>query len=91
MKKYVMIMKIQRYITVSFLGVAMILESNRIQKDIPIPLYYQLKELILSEIKNGNYPEEACPTESEICSFSTSAVHCPAGHTELMQEGTCIV
>ena len=49
MKKYVMIMKIQRYITVSFLGVAMILESNRIQKDIPIPLYYQLKELILSE------------------------------------------
>ena len=33
----------------------MILESNRIQKDIPIPLYYQLKELILSEIKNGNY------------------------------------
>ena len=70
MKKYVMIMKIQRYITVSFLGVAMILESNRIQKDIPIPLYYQLKELILSEIKNGNYPGGSMiPTESEICSF----------------------
>ena len=40
--------KNRKRVTVLFLGVAMILESNRIQKDIPIPLYYQLKELILS-------------------------------------------
>ncbi len=89
MKKYVMIMKIQRYITVSFLGVAMILESNRIQKDIPIPLYYQLKELILSEIKNGNYPGGSMiPTESEICSFfHISRTTVRQAITELVQEG----
>lgn len=67
----------------------MILESNRIQKDIPIPLYYQLKELILSEIKNGNYPGGSIiPTESEICSFfHISRTTVRKAITELVQEG----
>ncbi len=67
----------------------MILESNRIQKDIPIPLYYQLKELILSEIKNGNYPGGSMiPTESEICSFfHISRTTVRQAITELVQEG----
>ena len=28
-------------------------KTNRIDKTVPIPLYFQLKELILAEIKEG--------------------------------------
>lgn len=49
----------------------MILENkNALNKNIAIPLYFQLKELIISEIKNGNYTSESIiPTELEICNF----------------------
>lgn len=32
------------------------LEDKRLDKDVPIPLYFQLEKLILEEIDNGNYP-----------------------------------
>ena len=30
------------------------LEDKRLDKDVPIPLYFQQKKLILEEIDNGN-------------------------------------
>ena len=40
--------------------------SAQLDKNVPIPLYYQLKELIISEIKKGNYEENSMiPTEKE--------------------------
>ncbi len=43
------------------------LYGQQLNKNIPIPLYYQLKELIMEEIKKGNYKSgELIPTENEI-------------------------
>ena len=48
----------------------MILEEGKINKSIPVPMYFQLKELIMGEIKNGNYKEGSMiPTEKEISDF----------------------
>lgn len=45
----------------------MILTKEMIDKTIPIPLYFQLKELILSEIKAGAYPGgSVIPTENDL-------------------------
>ena len=43
-----------------------LLEMN-IDKTVPVPLYYQLKSLILSEIKKWNLKEGDClPTEKQM-------------------------
>ena len=40
--------------------------NGKIDKSVPIPLYFQLKEIIIGEIKNGNYEKDAIiPTEKE--------------------------
>ncbi|MFW6270256.1 MAG: GntR family transcriptional regulator [Bacillota bacterium] len=42
--------------------------SNGIEKDSPLSLYYQLKELLIKKIENGEYAEnEKLPTEKELC------------------------
>ncbi len=43
------------------------LQDQILNKNVPIPLYFQLKELIMEEIKKGNYKSgELIPTENEI-------------------------
>lgn len=67
----------------------MLSKVARIDKTVPIPLYFQLKELILSEIKEGNYKSgEAIPTEKEISeAFRISRTTVRQAITELVQEG----
>ncbi len=67
----------------------MILEEGRIHKNVPIPMYFQLKELILEEIKCGNYAEEdVIPTEKEISDFyKISRTTVRQAITELVSEG----
>lgn len=67
----------------------MILQENKINKNIPVPLYYQLKELIVQEIENGNYKSESMiPTEKEISDyFKISRTTVRQAITELVQEG----
>lgn len=67
----------------------MILQENKINKSVPIPLYYQLKELIMQEIENGNYKGGSMiPTEKEISDFfKISRTTVRQAITELVQEG----
>ncbi len=66
----------------------MLLEK-KLNKNTPIPLYYQLKELILEEIKNGTYPKgSAIPTEKELSKmFDISRTTVRQAIVELVQEG----
>jgi len=45
----------------------------------PIPLYYQLKTLLLEEILSGRYgPEGRLPTEHELCEhYGITSASCP--------------
>ena len=44
--------------------------ENRLDKDSPIPLYYQVERIIVEEIENGNYPVGSMiPTEKELSEF----------------------
>ena len=67
----------------------MLKKVGRIDKTVPIPLYFQLKELVLSEIKEGNYKSgDMIPTEKEISdSFGISRTTVRQAITELVQEG----
>lgn len=67
----------------------MLLDNNKLNKSVPIPLYFQLKELILSEIKNGNYKSGSLiPTENDISdAFEISRTTVRQAITELVQEG----
>ncbi|NIO71696.1 MAG: GntR family transcriptional regulator, partial [Anaerolineae bacterium] len=39
-----------------------------IQKDSPLPLYFQLKELLRQEIESGHWqPGQRIPSEAELC------------------------
>ena len=64
-------------------------KTNRIDKSVPIPLYFQLKELILAEIKEGRYKSgDLIPTEKEISdAFQISRTTVRQAITELVQEG----
>lgn len=43
------------------------LEGKTLNKNVPIPLYFQLEKLILDEIENGSYPVGSMiPTEKEL-------------------------
>lgn len=63
--------------------------NKELDKTIPIPLYFQLKEIILSAIKNGKYKiGEAIPTEKELSEmFLISRTTVRQAITELVQEG----
>ncbi len=63
--------------------------DRNINKSTRIPLYFQLKELIMEEIQNGRYPKEsAIPTEKEISEFfQISRTTVRQAISELVQEG----
>lgn len=65
------------------------LSTLKIDKNTPIPLYFQLKELLLREIEAGNYPVGATiPTEMEISEqLAISRTTVRQAITELVQEG----
>lgn len=67
----------------------MLLDNTKLDKTVPIPLYFQLKELIMSEIKNGNYKSGSLiPTEKELSeAFQISRTTVRQAITELVQEG----
>lgn len=65
------------------------LEQNKLDKSVPIPLYYQLKTLLLEEIKSNAYPVDSMiPTEKEISEmFEISRTTVRQAITELVREG----
>lgn len=60
-----------------------------LDKSIPVPLYYQLKQTILSEIQNGNVKMgDAIPTEDQYCNyFKISRTTVRQAIVELVSEG----
>ena len=67
----------------------MSLLDKKLDKSVPVPLYFQLKELILAEIKEGNYKSGSMiPTEKELSDyFEISRTTIRQAITELVQEG----
>jgi len=67
----------------------MSLLDKRLDKSVPVPLYFQLKEMILAEIKNGSYKSGSLiPTEKELSDwFQISRTTIRQAITELVQEG----
>lgn len=67
----------------------MLSNAKRIDKSVPIPLYFQLKTLILEEIKSGSYQVGSMiPTEKELSEiFLISRTTVRQAITELVQEG----
>lgn len=65
------------------------LEKSQLNKSTPIPLYFQLKELIMNEIKNGSYQSGSIiPTENELTDmFQISRTTVRQAMSELVQEG----
>jgi GntR family transcriptional regulator len=65
------------------------LHLQKLDKSVPIPLYYQLKSLLLEEIKSGGYPVDGLiPTEKELSEmFQISRTTVRQAITELVQEG----
>lgn len=65
------------------------MRNVQLDKSVPIPLYFQLKELILAEIKDGNYKiGSMIPTENELSNmFQISRTTIRQAITELVQEG----
>ena len=58
----------------------------------PIPLYYQLKTLLLEEVLDGRYgPGDRLPTEHELCEqFGISRTPVSRALTELAEEGVIL-
>ncbi len=65
------------------------LNNGQLNKLVPIPLYFQLKELIMREIKSGNYKNGSMiPTEKELSEmFQISRTTVRQAIAELVQEG----
>ncbi|AYO29794.1 MAG: GntR family transcriptional regulator, N-acetylglucosamine utilization regulator [Thermoanaerobacteraceae bacterium] len=65
------------------------LEAAKLNKDIPVPLYYQLKEILLSYIhKNQLNAGDPIPTEIELCQiFNISRPTVRQAINELVREG----
>lgn len=65
------------------------LEQHKLDKTVPIPLYFQLKSILLEEIKSNAYPVDSLiPTEKEISEmFQISRTTVRQAITELVQEG----
>jgi len=66
-----------------------ILDSINLDKNIPIPLYYQLKKQILALIENTNLKEgELLPPETDLCKkWNVSRPTIRQAFTELVNEG----
>ncbi len=62
---------------------------KKLDKSVPIPLYFQLKELILQQIKEGFYKVgDSIPTEKELSDiYDISRTTVRQAVTELVQEG----
>ncbi len=67
----------------------MLEDAIRIDRSVPIPLYFQLKKIILENIKSGDYPVGSMiPTEKELSEiFGISRTTIRQAITELVQEG----
>ena len=67
----------------------MIENRGQINRRVPVPLYFQLKETILGEIRGGSYhPGDAIPTEMELSEmFDLSRTTVRQATSELVQEG----
>ena len=67
----------------------MLTNPSKIDKSTPVPLYFQLKQLIMEEIKNGSYKVGGMiPTEKELSdTFLISRTTVRQAITELVQEG----
>lgn len=65
------------------------IEQHKLDKTVPIPLYFQLKGILLSEIKDGVYPVDGLiPTEKELSEmFQISRTTVRQAITELVSEG----
>lgn len=65
------------------------LNNYTLNKDTPVPLYYQLKTLLLDRIKDGTYrPGDLIPTENELSAmFDISRTTVRQAVTELVREG----
>lgn len=63
--------------------------NKKLDKTIPIPLYFQLKEILLAAIKEGKYKVgETIPTEKELSDiFMISRTTVRQAISELVQEG----
>jgi len=63
--------------------------EGKLNKSVPIPLYFQLKEAILAEMKSGNYKShDLIPTEKELSEmYQISRTTVRQAITELVQEG----
>lgn len=62
---------------------------TELDKDSPMPLWYQVKENILENIEQGKYSEEnPLPTEKQLCSeFEVSVITVRKAMDELTKEG----
>ena len=67
----------------------MFADFTDLDKSVPIPLYYQLKSILLNKIKSGVYPEGQCiPTEQQLAqSLQISRSTVRQAVAELVQEG----
>lgn len=65
------------------------LGDKQLDRTVPIPLYFQLKELVLNEIKEGSYESGAAiPTETELSEqFGISRTTVRQAIVELVNEG----
>lgn len=63
--------------------------DHTLDRTVPIPLYFQLKNIISTEINAGSYhPDDVIPTEEELIShFNISRTTVRQAITELVQEG----
>lgn len=70
-------------------GLDMFFDNKELDKSIPIPLYFQLKEMIVAEIQSGKYKVDSLiPTEKEMSErFDISRTTVRQAITELVQEG----
>ena len=67
----------------------MMLGDQKLDKSVPIPLYFQLKTILLEAIKRGDYPVDSMiPTEKELSEmFQISRTTVRQAITEMVQEG----
>lgn len=65
------------------------ISDHKLDKSVPIPLYYQLKTIIQEEIDAGNYsPDDMIPTEEELINmFGISRTTVRQAISDLVQEG----
>jgi multiple sugar transport system substrate-binding protein len=67
-------------------------ERRRLDAEQPIPIYFQLKTLLLEEILSGRYgPDDRLPTEHELCArFGISRTPVNRALSELAEEGVIL-